>query len=670
MNILIPHSWLKEFLDTSATPEKIAETLSLCGPSVEKIAKLGNDYVYDIEVTTNRVDMMSVQGIAREAAVILPQFGIKAKLKQDIYQNRQTSSTKTAEFPLPVTVSDSKLCPRFTAVVIKNVVAKPSPKTIQTYLKQSSIRPIGNIIDISNYLMRAYGQPVHTFDLDKIKDKMVLRLSKKGEQLTTLDKKTHTLPGNDIVIEDGSGRLIDLCGIMGAENSAVDQNTTNVLLFVQTYNPKHIRQTSMQLAHRTEAAQLFEKQTDPELVMPVILQGIQLFKQLAEGEQGSQIIDLYPQPYKAKKITLPLQLIKDRLGVDISSQKVQKILTALGFSCQLKANTSQLIITVPSWRAQDVTIAEDIVEEVARIYGYHRLPSTLMAGTIPTNYPDDNFHLEHQIKQWLADIGLHELYTNSMVSQQLAQASSIKLQDHLRIKNALSEEWQYLRRSLIPSHLQAIRQNSNQKTVSFFEIANTYHPQEKKLPLEQLQLIISTTNNYRYLKGIVEVLLQKLHLSAQFQPDPDPNPVWIKNQTAIITLKQKLIGSLGAVKLPPDYPCQQVYAAVIFLKPLIKLGKLYPAYRPLSPYPPIIEDLTFTLPEKTYLGPVINTIKSTNKLIYQVKLTKTYHQNHTFNITYQSPTKPLTDKLIVPIRKKIVQTLTKKFSAKLVGKLN
>jgi len=651
MNILIPHSWLKDFLQTEASPAKIANCLSLCGPSVEKIDKIANDYIYDIEVTTNRVDMMSVMGIAREAAAILPQFNIKAKLKQDIYQPTE-SVPEGDPFPLKLTINH-QLCPRFAAVVIKNTTVKPSPKKIQQSLEASDIRTLNNVIDISNYLMRAYGQPIHTFDLDKIKQQMILRLSKKGEKLTTLDNKVFTLLGNDIVIEDAGHRLIDLCGIMGGLNTAIDNNTKNVLLFIQTYNPQHIRHTSMALGQRSEAAQLFEKSVDPELVMPVLLQGIQLFKKLTNGEQGSQIIDIYPKPYKPKTITTSLQLIKDRLGIDISSKNVSQILNSLGFNN--KFSQENFTITIPSWRAKDINLPEDIVEEVARIYGYHKLPSRLMKTAIPTNYPQEKLKLEHQIKTWLTGMGLNEIYTNSMVSETLVKQSPYSLKSHLKIKNALSEKWQYMRRSLIPSHLKTLNQNPHTKNITFFEIAHTYHSKPKSLPEEKLELIISSNKSFSHLKGIIETLFVKLHLQPQFKPKKDSAEILIKNQS---------VGTIGPSNLNPE-----VQIALLNLKPILKLAQLYPQYQPLSPHSPILEDMTFTLPAKTYLGPVINTIKKSHNLIQKVKLTKTYQKNHTFNITYQSQIQPLNDKMIAPIRKKIVTILSKKFRAKLVGKL-
>lgn len=601
MNITLPHSWLTEFLTTDASPPKIAECLSLCGPSVESLTKSGDDWIYDIEVTTNRVDCMSVLGIAREAAAILPQFGYKTRL---IRPSRSVLEVyQTGSFPLKVRV-DQQLCPRFSAVVIKDVTIKPSPKKIAGFLEKSGIRAINNAVDISNYLMRCYGQPVHTFDLDKIQEKMILRLSRKGESITTLDGKTFTLPGGDIVIEDGGKRLIDLCGIMGGLNSAVDGPTKNVLLFVQTYSAQHIRRTSMLLGQRSEAAQIFEKQPDPEAVLPVLLKGIQLFKVWGNGAQGSKIIDLYPRPYQPKTVTAPFQLIKERLGVEVSQQEVDKILKSLGF-----VNGQ-----VPSWRAKDINIPEDIVEEVARIYGYHKLPSYLPAAAIPTNYPATDFYLEQQIKHWLAGWGLTEIYTNSLVGYDAP--------GQLKIKNALSSDWQYLRNSLLPSHTQKF---------AAFEIANIYLPRPGQLPEEKQQLIISGIPDFPKRKGIIDALALKLH-------------------TAINA------GYNGN-------------AAVFDLSPVLAKARRYPRCQPLSPYPPVIEDLTFTLLPRTHLGPLIEAVKAADKLVKSVELTKIFGQNFTFTLTYQSQAKQLSAAMIAPIRKKIVAALKAKFKADLVGEL-
>lgn len=664
MNILIPYSWLKDYLISSVNPKKLAECLSLCGPSVEEVKKVGDDYVYDIEVTTNRVDMMSVLGIAREAAAILPEFGYKTRLKKDAYsKNSKLQITNSKKLNLDIQIKDKSLCPRSAAIILDNVNVKPSPKKIQDRLVKSGFRSLNNIIDISNYLMRELGQPVHTFDYDKIKDhKMIMREAKKGEKIITLDNKTHQLLSGEIVIEDGDGKLIDVCGLMGGKNSAIDNQTKRVLLFVQTYEPQHIRRASMSLGIRTEAAQLFEKQIDPELVLPTINQGVDMVKKLAGGQVASKLIDIYPEPIKPKKFSISLDLIQKRLGIEIGTKKISQILNRLGFEPELKSKNSQVKITVPSWRHEDIAIPEDIVEEVARIYGYHRLPSQLMTGEIPTNYPDENFDLEHQIKQHLAGWGAVEIYSNSLISQHLAEQSGCKLSDHLKIKNALSEEWQYMRRSLILSHLDALANNSSQKQLTFFEMAHVYQPKTGHLPEEILQLVITTNQDYLALKGLVEALAKKLHLDIRFEPTDEKNPIWLRGKTALIKIQAKQIGLIGQIK---GFAC----SATLDVKKLINLSRRYPHYQAPSEYPAIIEDLTFTLPVQTYVAPVMGKIQSLNKLIRQVSLTKKYEHNYTFRLTYQSSQKPLENKDIAPVRKKIVQTLEKSFASSLVGQV-
>ena len=644
MNIQITHSHLKEFIDTKATPKQLAKYLSLCGPSIESVKKVGDDYVYDIEVTTNRVDMMSVIGIARDASAILPQFGIKAK-----YIPPKLADLKKIDNPLEISIKDpNQTCHRILGIVLDNLNLGPSQEYIKARLKAANIRSLNNTIDITNYIMTEIGHPTHVFDYDRIKTKkLVLRKSKKGEKITSLEDKTYTLPGGDNVIDDSTGTIIDLPGIIGTSNSIVVNNTKRNLFFLETNAPVQIRKTSMTLGIRTVAATLNEKWVDPEIAMIALKRGVKLFQELTGASVASNIIDIYPNPVKPKSITTKHQLIKDRLGIDIKPSKVTDILNTLGFTNNYQQKNDTYAISIPSYRQKDIDIPEDIVEEVARIYGYHKLPSIIMATPIPTNYPEDqNFKLEHQIKTWLAGFGLNEIYTNSLISEKLATLSEFPLNSHHKIKNALSKDWQYLRRSLTPSHQEAL--NQPQENLSFFEIANTYHPQTNKLPQEKLELIISTKNSYSYLKGIVEALLKKLHFQVKFKPQKDSAEIY--HQT-------KLLGTI------------KPQVVVLNLKPILKLSSDYPTYQPPSIHPPIIEDLTFTLSPKTYIEPVIETIKSTHKLISKVNLTKTYQQNYTFNITYQSQTKPLSDKIVTPIRKKVVTNLKTKYKAELVGEI-
>src|SRR3989344_6953022 len=513
MDILIPDSWLKDYLKTTAKPEKIAECLSLCGPSVEKVTPLrhgsvgGKDALYSIEVTTNRVDSAGVYGIAREAAAILPRFKVKAEFLPIKTKAKQPMAKIVKWLNCEI---NHNLCPRFSAVLIRNVKLESSPKLIQERLTAVGVRPINNVVDISNYLMHELGQPVHTFDYDKISGaKMILRASKKGEKVITLDGKSHDLPGGDIVIEDGEGRLIDLCGIMCGENSAVNKDTRNVLLFVQTYNGKNIRQTSMALAQRSEAASLFEKGLDPELVEPTIRRGIDLFVKLCKGTPCSEILDLYPDSYKSKPILVNLEFFQQKIGVPVSSSQITSYLTPLGFKTSVQGDA--LNITVPSWRAQDVSIPEDIVEEVARIYGYHNLPSRVMQGQIPDPLPDTPFAFEKKIKEALQSWGGIEVYTFSMVAK-----DKVDLTDSaswvLKLKNPLGVDSEYMRLSLAPSLVDAALQNRGESApFHLFELANVYLPVRTNLPEERMMAAgIFANTEFSQAKGTLEALFEVL----------------------------------------------------------------------------------------------------------------------------------------------------------------
>lgn len=598
MQILIPDSWLREFVKTTATPREIQTALSLCSASVDRLHKVGNDYVYDIEITTNRVDLMSVLGIAQEAAAILP-----AKLLTNPLKTKTSINlSKTVDY-LKVKV-DPKLCLRFTAILIQGVSVKPSPSWLVKRLELVGMRGLNDVVDISNYLMHELGQPVHTFDYDKIVGHtMNLRPSRKGEKITTLDGKIHSLSGDDIVIEDGSKKLIDLCGIMGGANSAVDQNTKNVLLFVQTYEPTHIRKTSMNLAHRTAAAVLFEKGLPVENVLPTLQQGITLFKKLTGGQIVSPVIDILNTKPTTKHISLDFNFINTRLGISLSPKQITDILSRLGFL--VKRN----IVTIPPRRRLDITLPEDLVEEVARVYGYHNLPSKLMTGPLPTIRNDRSFYWETKIKSALSHWGFTETYTYSLVSKNQG----------LKLKNPLSLEWKYLRTQLTSSHLKVIEENLGRfKQLDLFEIANVYLPRKNDLPIEELHLVISSTNlDVTKFKGFINALSDEIGVS--IIPD-------IKTHSSALTFETNLV-------------------------PLITAAANIKTYVPISKFPPIIEDINVKL-SGSYADLTVQ-IKKISSLIKQIDLIDKYGNKLTLRITYHSNHKQLSSIDIEPIRERL-----------------
>ncbi len=647
MDIKILDSWLRDYLDTKATPQKIGECLSLSGPSVERIKKSGKDFIYDIEITTNRIDTVSVCGIAREASAILPRFGISSKLKSRCCEANQLPRLK---FLNKVSYLDAKvdadLCPRFTAVLIKNVKVDHSPDWMIERLEASGVRAINNVIDISNYIMLAVGQPVHTFDYDKIRGaKMILRGSKKGEEITTLDGKTFILAGGDIVIEDGEGRLIDLAGVMGGNLSKVDEDTKNVLLFVQTYNPLNIRKTSMSLSQRTLAATIFEKGIDPELVIPAILMGIDLFEKNCGGRPEAEILDIYPKPFKTKKISVDYEKIAQKLGVKIPKAEISKILKPLEFEILWKGE--KLEVTPPSFRSRDILIAEDVIEEIARIYGYHNLPSILMDGNLSEKPQDKKFAFEDKVKDILSGFGGVEVYTLSLVPKEFTDGNALKL------KNPLGSDSEYLRTSLMPSLIKAAGDNASKDSFHLFEMANVYLPKKSDLPEEKLILAgIFKDYPYRKAKGIVEGFLDRLKIKYEIKAEDSDN--FPAGRSAKILSQNSGLGIIGETTEKLTYWEFSVEA-------LQKVYNKNVKYNEISKYPSQVEDLTFTLPEKTKVGEIISKVLSMNRFIDSFGLRDVYKNAHTFRVEYHSDKKTLTDNDVEKLRNEIVLQIKNKF---------
>lgn len=650
MNILIPDSWLREYLETKATPKQIKEYLSLCGPSVERIHEVNGDVIYDIEMTTNRPDAMSVIGIAREAAAILPRFGIAAKLLKDPYTEPKRGSTPAKHFTKTLTIkTDPALNPRWTSIVFKDVTVKPSPDWLKKKLEVTGIRSLNNIIDVTNYLMRAYGQPAHAFDFDAIADKenhatMILRLSKKGEKLTTLDGKVHTLPGEDIVIEDGKGKLIDLCGVMGAQNSAIKETTKTVILFLQTYDPIHIRRTMMNLAHRTEAGGLFEKGTDPELVLPAFAKGVELITELSGGAVASKLYDIYPKPYRPYAVSVSRTKTDAYIGMHLSDKEITEILKPLGF--QTKVTKDVITVTVPSFR-RDVTIDVDIIEELARIYGYHNITSTLPDSTPPVVMPDPTLNWEEEIKVRLRDWGFTETYTYSMISEELMDIFGLNKTKVYKISNPLSNEWVYMRPSLQPSLLATMKQNVNIKSdLKLFELSMIYEYRAGDLPKEKPILLVAWSRERFYeAKGMGEAILDLFGI-----PSLEPyGSVSLVDQTL-----------LDALQIPTLVTILELDVAK-----LVTDAKPQKTYVPLPKYPPSYEDLAFILPPQTPVGPMISALKSAHPFIANVTVLDQYETTTTFHITYLSPDKNLTTENLRPIREKLITLAEQKFGATL-----
>src|SRR3989344_2916164 len=673
MNIRILDSWLREYLKTSASPQKIAECMSLASVSIEKLESSGGDWIYDIEVTTNRPDLMSVVGLAREGAAVLPQFGIEAKFNAPKFEKPNVdkklvptnsiparSRTETTVGKIEIT-NDSKLVNRICAVALEINLGK-SPQKVSRRIESSDIRSLNNAVDVTNYVMREIGHPVHVFDYDKLAKtgKLIIRESKKGEKIQTLDEKEYVLAGGDIVADDGTGRIIDLLGVMGTLNSAVDDNTKRVLLFVDNNNPVRIRKTSMSLAIRSEAATLNEKGADPEIAYGAVLRGVELLEEIADGKMISEVLDIYPNKPKSISVTISEQKINAIVGTDIPLKTSKKILEDLGF--QTNIIDSNIKAKVPSWRLNDVQIEEDLIEEIVRIYGYQKLPSRIPAFETgePFSLATNQFYWERTVKDALKFFGFTEVYTYSMFSEDLLEVST---DDAVTIRNPLDSDHVYMRTSLVPSLLEAVRENKGRIELKLFEMANVYIKKQKNLPDEKLKLagiyksstsLVLDKNpkaSFLDVKGIIEALLEDLGISA-FEFKPTESGAF----GAAIYIGKDSLGEIEQLE-------EDLIDFEFDFETILKYATLKKVYKPISKFPESIEDLRFEIDETIPYEKIVRNIREQSNLIKDVSLLDIFQNKKTFRIIYQSYEKNLTNEDLTNLREKITSVLKSKFKA-------
>jgi len=670
MNIKITYNWLLEYLDTDADPYEIQKYLSLCGPGVERIEKVSTkggltDYVFDIEITSNRVDMASVFGIAQEAQAILPQFGKKAKLRQNPLTElrfKWMEKFSGEALPLILKVEDKKFAERLIVVALSNVTIQPSDKLIKERLEMCDERSLNNVVDISNYMRIAIGQPCHIFDYDEVKKHtMIVRESTKGEKIMTLDKETVTLPGKDIVIADGEGNLIDQPGIMGGFNSSIQKKTKNIILLIPVFNGAMVRRTAMLTGKRSNAVAYFEKNIDDDRAESATVYCLNLLKQYAGAKQASPIEDYHPTPSKKKTIEVNHQFIESRIGIKIKPAECKRILENLGFHTRYDIRNTKYVITVPTPRLRDIDIPEDIVEEVARIYGYHNLPNSLppMVNVDPQEGVEQMYEIQRKIKYYLKHIGLHESMNYSMISKELIENMNLDVKHHLKISNTISEELQYMRTSLLPSLVQNIRENQGKKDIlRFFEIAKVYYPQDKDLPKEIYKVAIATNTSFADLKGIVEGLLSELHIT-DYELQNAKIHIFSKNEVVDFAINDSVFGSVGKLSTQLQHKNNlksSCYLASFDLISLIQNAKTISQYQPINPYATIKLDLNIRADAVTFQK-LSQVSKKTSKLLTHIELIDTFKQTHNVRFYFSSTEKNLTEKEALADLQKIKEVL-------------
>lgn len=651
-----------------------------------------NDVVLEIDnkSLSNRPDLLNHYGLARELSAI---FDLPLK-SYDKFLNNKWEFLSAKENKLEVKVEDYELCPRYMAVRIDNLQVKESPDWLKERLIAVGQRPINNIVDLTNYVMLDCGQPLHAFDVAKVK-KIVVRRAGKNETLETLDEKERVLNEDDLVITDGK-KVIAIAGVMGGLNSEIGMATTAIILESANFAAASVRKTSQKLGLRTESSVRFEKSLDPNLTEAAVFRFLTLLKEICpEMKIGSVLIDVKQAAAKTLSIDLDLDWLAAKIGQEIPREVVVNSLKKLGFKIENERDEILKII-VPSWRAtKDVTAKEDLAEEVLRLYGYDNIPSQLPVLTLSLPEVNEERRLEREIKNILSlKHTLNEAYNYSFVGEDQLKKLNIDFSNHLRLINPLSEAQALLRQSLTPGLIGNIKTNqSKSDNFGFFEIGSVFFNAPGSLKKDQsadgvlpyqekrlgLALAGDDDNLFCRLKGIVNSLLQTLinyEVEAEFS-FLNNVPGWAdKRSVAKIIILGQEIGLVALINQEISINLKKRAAlAELNFNALVNLVLSLPPFRfrEAPKYPPVRRDLAFVVEEKILYNDLRDEMLKFNPLIRSVELFDVYsgdrlaggQKSLAWHLNYQSDERTLTAVEVDKIQNELVARLAEKFEAKL-----
>ncbi len=640
------------------------------GVPLEKLVEFG-DVVFDIEITTNRPDAMSVLGLAREAAAV---FGVTSHIPES-----KIEGTIDHDYSLSVNIDDVDGCKRYEAIVVENIVVEPSPLWMQLRLLAAGMKPINNIVDITNYVLLEYGQPMHAFDYNKIKGAaLTARKAKKGEKMVALDGETYELTKDDTVIADAEG-VVAIAGVMGGLETGVTSETTAVVFEAATFNPLSVRRTARRLHLHSESSSLFEKGLHSAATTYALVRAVELAQMLTAAKLGSEILDANPYEYEATTILFDSGLVSRHLGIDLSHNELEAILAGLGIEID-SDDEGVLRLNIPWWRSNDLIESHDILEEVARLYGYHNLPMSLPTGVIPVIERDPILHWEEKIKFTLAGIGFSELFHYSMVSEGLQKKLDLFSGAEVIISNPLNEEMTRMRTSLVPQILETIAENQHRfSNQLLFELSNAYRLIKAKDLPEEIPLLtgVATGNDaFHEAKGAVEFLLKKLGVSGYaFETPKKPFAYWQDQQVLSIVIDGKEVGYVGVLSAETrrSFDIDQSVALFDFeIKALIPYCSSVSSFDQISEYPSVERDLSVLVDMDTPWSEIEQVVSSSDKLVQEVLFLNVFEDDElktkskksvAFRMEIRSDEKTLTSEEVDAIIKKTVSLLEKKCGA-------
>jgi len=644
------------------------------------------DAIFNLEVTPNRPDCLGMTGLAREIAATT---NSPFHLPEALYAESEVS----IQDKITVEIQDPDLCPRYCASLITGIKIGPSPEWMQRRLISYGMHPINNIVDITNFVMLEYAQPLHAFDYEKIQGQgIIVRRANSGEKITSLDGIERNLNREMLVIADKE-RAVAVAGIMGGANSEVSENTTSILLESASFKPTSVHYTGRTLNMPSEACVRFERGISPELTLPALKRAIQLMVEYGGGQTAQGIIDVYLGKTERKPLRLTTTDFKRTMGVEYTLEQIEASLTALGFTCQADKAAVWVIVRAPYWRS-DINIPVDVIEEVARIQGYEQIPTTLLAQAIPMQKPAPVTALKRRVRNLMAGYGFQELVSFSLTNMDVL----VKLSPEgkkpeplpVHIANPASLEQEYLRPNLRAGLLAALTLNKAfiEEGLRLFELGKVYLNRNENLPEEPDMLCAvicgpraaqswqgaSEPVDFFDAKGVVEVLLKQTGIAAKFEKSADTS-LHPLNQAAI-TAEGKQIGVVGEVHpaVKEHFELMQpVFLFEINIPALLPLMK-DKVYRPIPKFPATVRDIALVVDSGVTHQQILDTMKGFS-LVTEVALFDVYaggqipagKKSMAYRLTFQSPDKTLTDQQVNGVQQAILKKLATGLGATLRG---
>lgn len=651
-------------------------------------AKVGEDAVQylgfddesiDFELTANRADLMNVLGMAYEVGAIYNRTVQEPEI--EVHQNLDSNIEQDMKLEVK-----TEACPIYLGKLVKNVVIKESPKFIKTRLMASGIRPINNVVDISNYVMLEYGQPLHFFDQDCLGNHVIVRNAQEGEQITTLDGNSRTLNENDIVIANEK-EAVCLAGVMGGLNTEVTIDTKNIFVEAAVFDPIHIRYTAKTIL-RSEASNRYEKGIDPNRTKKAIMRACMLLEKYASGETAHGMLIHDVADHEAKNISITLSKINQVLGLTLTHEQVVDIFERLGFETKIEENN--MIVTVPT-RRLDINIKEDLIEEVGRIYGYQHVKGHMPVGNIRKGGYNKNNNFLKEIRNHISSLGLNQVITYSLINEKQNEMFRTNDREAVSLTSPMSEDRKIMRRSLLPSLLDVYEYNLARgiKDVMIYETGNIYYKENEKYCEEPvLGALLSGTylkNNWSQIsvnvdfytvKGIVQNLLEYLGFHNRYHFVANET---IENmhpgRTADIMIDRKVVGYMG--QLHPNTTKKEVYVFEINLELLLNIKVRGIKFKEINKYPSVKKDVAFIV-NKDISNEEIKKIISqaggrmlTNIEVFDVYVGEHVSENEksiAYALEFQDMNRTLNDTEVTEVFKHIIDSVTTKLSAQLRDK--